>query len=288
MSNALHVSDFLNPNKGNAAFSVKQKLNEYKELYYKQVAKDLLVSCTYNKRYDRWCFFFKYPSEGNEKYPTAIMYDIMIEFNPTKKSDSTLASLDGYDIYIYSNAPSFIFTFDYVIKKQIGFPKSLPSNYLSKVAITKPPRVRNTFEIMTAEKTTWICFFHLYRNGYLSKNLAEKLIGDKTKGEEFYIKQMQSQPAKLAELKAMNDLLKSAREAEKMANKNKNLSKTYKKETLDKDNPLSVGNKLEFSNASFKSGLNRINPLKFLNKVEKRNTLNAKGLFKATELKSNL
>lgn len=282
MSNALHVTDFISPNKGNAAFSIKQRLNDFKTLYFSQISKDLVVSCTYNQRYDRWCFFFKYPSEGNDKYPTDIMYDILIEFNPNGKSDKGLATLDTYDIYIYSNAPSFIFTFDYVIKKQIGFPKSLPHSYLSRYAISKPPRVRNTFEIMTAEKTTWICFFHLYHNGYLTKDLANKLINDKNKNEDFYIKQMETQTAKLQELKTMNDLIKAAKDAEK--NK-KSPQKTYQLQKKQSD--LSVGNKFSF-NGSFKSGFKRINPLQFLSKVDKFNKKPAKSLFKADTLKSDL
>lgn|SRR5574344_1069843 len=278
MSNSLHVKDFLSPLSGNAAFSVKTKITEYKQLYFDKISKDLLVSCVYNQHYDRWMFFFKYPSEDNDKYPTAIMYDILIEFDPPNKSSKDLASLDDYDIYIFSNSPSFIFTFDYVIKKQIGFPKVLPSNFLSKVATSKAPRVRNTYEIMTVEKTTWICFYHLYKNGYLSKATAQQLIGKET--ESYFIKNMETQPQKLQELKAMTDMLKAA----KVADKNKKLEKSYRK---GDDTTNSMGDKTlhkSFNfNSSFRSGLNRINPLNFISHVSKRNTVNT-NVFKSNNL----
>ena len=280
MSNALHVVDFINPNKGNTAFSIRPKLEQYKQYYFEKVAKDLLVSATYNERKDRWCFFFKFPSGENDKYPTAIMYDILIEFNPISKSNKDLTSLDQYDIYIYSNSPSFVFTFDYVIKHKIGFPKILPNNYLSKVAISKAPRIRNTYEIMTVEKTTWICFWHLYRNGYLNKNMAKTLI-NKEKDENFYIKNMDTQPQKLQEIKQMQDLLKQEKLADKVAKQTKQLAKSYSSNSsIDTDNPLSVGNKL-----TFKSGLNKINQLKFLSHIEKKNELKTKNMFKADNLK---
>ena len=281
MSNALHVDDFLTPNKGNAAFSVKNKLEDFKQLYFTKISKDLLVSCTYNKRKDRWIFFFKFPSESNDKYPTPIMYDVMIEFDPTSKNDVNVASLNSYDIYIFSNSPSFIFTFDYVIKHKIGFPKALPGKYLSNIAISKPPKIRNTFEIMTAEKTTWICFFHLYRNGYLTKSVAEQLISkDKSKNEDFFIKQMETQPNKLHEIKLMNDLMKEAKKEEE---KKKDPTKTYRPVKEDKLNPLSFS-----FTKSFKSGLHRYNPKQVLSHVSKKNlgSLGAKSMFK-NDLKWN-
>ena len=81
---ALNYDNFMQPMKGQAAFSLKNKLDEYKKLYFELYAKELLVSCVYNKRYDRYTFFFKLPSAENEKYPTAIMYDILTEFDPKK------------------------------------------------------------------------------------------------------------------------------------------------------------------------------------------------------------
>ena len=278
MSNALHVNDFLTPNKGNAAFSVKNKLEDFKQLYFTKISKDLLVSCTYNKRKDRWIFFFKFPSERNDEYPTPVMYDVMIEFDPKDKAAAATATLNDYDIYIFSNSPSFIFTFDYVIKHKIGFPKALPGKYLSNVAISKPPKVRNTFEIMTAEKTTWICFFHLYRNGYLTKNIAEQLISkDASKNEDFFIKQMETQPGKLHEIKLMNDLMKSMKEEKQK----KDPTKVYKPPVRKDDgriNPLSFN----FTKA-FKSGLHFYRPKSVLSQVDKKNlgSRGAKSMFKS-------
>lgn len=234
---ALNYDNFMQPMKGQAAFSLKNKLDEYKKLYFELYAKELLVSCVYNKRYDRYTFFFKLPSAENDKYPTAIMYDIVIEFDPNKNKKEALkhsAIMNDYDIYVYSNSPSFVFTFDYVVKHKYGFPHCVPYSYLSKVAITKAPEIRNTFELMTIEKTTWMCFYHLVHNGYLTKELATSLIST-NKDENFYMRRVETQPRKLKEVKDMQDLLKENRAKERAA-KNKQISKDYQK--TDNDNPM--------------------------------------------------
>lgn len=217
---ALKYDNFMAPYKGNTAFNLNPKLNEYKQAYFEKYASKILVSCVYNAHNGRYTFFFKVPSGENDKYPTELLYDIIIEFNPPgnkKKDVENLADLQTYDIYIFSNSPSFIFTFDYVIKQKYGFPHCVPYSLLSKVAITKAPEVRNTFEIMTIEKTTWMCFFHLVHNGYLTKELCKTLIST-NKTESFYLKNVASQPAKLKEIKDLKDVLKSAKEKEKKKN----------------------------------------------------------------------
>jgi hypothetical protein len=214
---ALRYDNFMKPYKGNMAFNLNPKLEEYKKKYFDKFVKDILVSCVHNEKYDRWTFFFKLPSEENEKYPTALMYDIVIEFRPSqaiKKHSKTLGDLSQYDIYVFSNSPGFVFTFDYVIKHKFGgFPLCIPSNYLSKIAVTKAPVIRNTFELMTIEKTTWICFFHLVHNDYLVKNVCNKILS--TKPESFYVRAMATQPQKLKEIKDLHNVLKEERMKER-------------------------------------------------------------------------
>lgn len=273
---ALTIDNFLTPMKGNAAFNLNNKISEYKKKYFDKVAKDILVSAVYNKHKETYYFFFKIPSEENDKYPTAIMYDVMLEFSPnkttSKETAKNMADLKLYDIYAYSNSPSFIFTFDYVMKHRInGFPKSLPFNYLSRVAITKAPKVRNTYEIMTVEKTTWWAFYHLYRNGYLTKEVITSILSKNN--ENYFIKKMMTQPQKLKEIKDLNDIMKEAKLKEKAA-KNAN-PKTYKKISPVNKDPM-----------TYSFGVANRKPLKtnMTSKIMKRNNLNSKGMFKTNLL----
>ena len=258
----LRVNDFMNPFKGNSAFSIKPKIDALKKEYFETYAKKIYCSCVYNERYDRYTFFFKVPSSGNDKYPVELMYDIIIEFNPPKNDKKVVqpkADLNEYDIYIYSNSPSFVFTFDYVIKTQYGFPHCIGWMHLSKVAITKPPRIRNTLQIMTVEKTTWMCFFHLAHNGYLTKELINTLISS-GKNEAFYMKHVASQPEKLKELKDLMELMKKNREDKRLKKDEKEVKKELTKNSLF-HNPFKTNFKFDFTFMQNKK----------LKKIEKKN-----------------
>lgn len=262
MSMPLRVNDFMNPFKGNSAFSIKPKIDALKKEYFETYAKKIYCSCVYNERYDRYTFFFKVPSSGNDKYPVELMYDIIIEFNPPKNDKKVVqpkADLNEYDIYIYSNSPSFVFTFDYVIKTQYGFPHCIGWMHLSKVAITKPPRIRNTLQIMTVEKTTWMCFFHLAHNGYLTKELINTLISS-GKNEAFYMKHVASQPEKLKELKDLMELMKKNREDKRLKKDEKEVKKELTKNSLF-HNPFKTNFKFDFTFMQNKK----------LKKIEKKN-----------------
>lgn len=269
MSNSLKYDNFMKPYKGNTAFNLNPKLEEYKKKYFDKFVKDILVSCVHDEKHDRWTFFFKLPSEENEKYPTALMYDIVIEFRPgqmIKKHSDTLADLSQYDIYVYSNSPGFVFTFDYVIKWKFGgFPLCIPSNYISKVAVQQAPVVRNTFEIMTVEKSTWICFFHLVHNDYLIKSVCNKILSGKK--ESFYVRNIATQPQKLKEIKDLQNIVREEKLRQKaMVNSD---SKNFTKGGNDSNTKSSF---LENFKENFSVKNNKI--------VQKIGTLNDKVKFK--------
>ena len=242
---SLKYDDFMTPFKGNAAINLRPKLEEYKRSYFEKYAKDILVSCVYNDRYDRYTFFFKFPSGENDKYPTAIMYDIVLEFNPPKneKNLKHISELTPYEILMFSNSPSFIFTFDYVIKHTYGFPHCIGFNHLSKVAISKAPEMRNTLQIMTLEKSTWMCFFHLVHNGYMNKEMCKTIMSDKP--ESFFAKKVDSQPMKLKEIDELKKLMKEEKLADKQRKTQMDVKKNYNSEDNKKKNPMAFSFKIK-------------------------------------------
>ena len=233
---AFTYDSFYHPfGKGSGIANFNQKINELKDKYFKYISKHIMCSCVYNKFRDSYTFFFKIPSEENDQYPTDIFYDVVIEFIPNKQQKAALknaTSIKNYDIKIFSNSPGFVFTFDYVVKHRYnGFPTCIPFTMYSRVALTQPPRIKNTIEVMTIEKTTWWSFFHLEHNGYFDKDTINTILSNKN--ESFYIKQMISQPLKLKEVQEMKKLVSDAKKAEL------NKGKDAKPIKLNKDkNPM--------------------------------------------------
>lgn len=260
----LTYDNFMNPFKGQAAINLRPKMEEFKHAYFEKYAKDILVSCVYNERYDRYTFFFKFPSGENDKYPTAIMYDVVLEFNQPKDSKGlkNVSELNDYEVLMFSNAPSFVFTFDYVVKHTYGFPHCIGFGHLSKVAISQAPEIRNTYQLMTLEKTTWMCFFHLVHNGFMNKEMCSRIMS--TKSESYFAKQIDSQPAKLKEIKMLKDMMKEEKLKEKA--KQNGARKEFKK--ADSHNPMIFSFRAK-EDKRMKAIFKHNNPEKFKNSMHK-------------------
>lgn len=230
---SLVYDDFYHPlGRGNTAINFNAKFEELKKKYFTSIVKDIRVSAVKNEKKDIYIFFFKIPSEENDKYPTEVYYDVILEFIPKNKSDANASDLKNYNINVFSNSPSFVFTFQYVIKhKYNAVPKCLPYNRLSTLAITKPPEIRNRNEILTVEKTTWWALFHLDRNGYLTKELANTIITKKP--IDHYIKYIDSQPAKLKEIKTNQEILSEEKRTAKAKKNGQVIQKNY--QNINKD-----------------------------------------------------
>lgn len=228
--------------RGQATFDFSKKIKELKDKYFSSINKGILVSLVYDKKHDIYDFFFKVPSEDNGKLLTDIYYDTIIEFIPDPKNKQACLNASGlkdYHINIYSNSPGFTFTFTYVIKHRYNaIPKCVTYNLLSKVALQQAPVIKNQYQLMTMEKTTWWSLYHLDYNGFLNKEKALTLI-NKDKNINFFLKKIESQPEKLKELQEIKKLTKQERE--KLNKKQTNNHKDYNK-------PLTVTEKREIAN----------------------------------------
>jgi hypothetical protein len=214
--------------KGSAILSVEPKIKELKIKYFDKISKNIFVSCIYNKSKDSYTFFFKIPSE-NDEYLTSILYDVVLEFVPhDKKVNINESSLKNYDINIFSNSPGFTFTFDFVIThKYHAMATCIPNNYISSIAVQKAPEIRNTYQLMTIEKTTWWAFFHLDYNGYLNKETIKTLLSNDSINT--FIRKIKSQPEKLKEINEQKSILKEQKLKEMSDKNKKEAEKKYKK-----------------------------------------------------------
>lgn len=117
------------------------------------------------------CFFFHFlimtedPEREND-------YDVVIGFYPTKtqKFDTVITR---YDIKIFSNSPSFIYTYAYVAKQN----KLLIVDFYNKFDVNvlkKPPVSRNPGKIMGYEKSVYYaCKYLVEHENLLNKAYAK-------------------------------------------------------------------------------------------------------------------
>lgn len=109
-------------------------------------------------------FHFELPSHSAK----GVKYDVVIEF-PYKKEDLDRGNnLYEFPFKVYSNSPSFIYTYAYVF-----YQKNLICNWLvnryDRKTLSTPPKQRNEFGIIFYEKSI---FFSLY---YIRKNINQSL-----------------------------------------------------------------------------------------------------------------
>jgi len=109
-------------------------------------------------------FHFEMPSHSTH----GLMYDVIVEFPYSKGDLNKGNSLYEFPFKVYSNCPSFVYTYAYVF-----YQKDLICNWLldryDKKTLTTPPKTRNEFGIVFYERSI---FFALY---YIRKNINQSL-----------------------------------------------------------------------------------------------------------------
>ena len=114
------------------------------------------------KTKDAYAIYLKIPSESTEKF----YYDVVIEF--TSKTGSQYTTLEKYDIRVYSNDQSFIYTFAYAFNKNKMFITELSSK-MNKMALTEPPKERTPKLKIGYVKTIYFAYIFMKRFGLLTK-----------------------------------------------------------------------------------------------------------------------
>lgn len=111
-------------------------------------------------------FWVKVPSETYDQ--NKISYDVMflIKYDKSKRRENR-------DIEVYSNCPSFVFTYCYVYNKRGLFLQKLREK-MPIEALTKPPVIRNPIESLGFEKSTYIAARYLIDGHCLSDDYIAK------------------------------------------------------------------------------------------------------------------
>lgn len=109
-------------------------------------------------------FHFELPSHSTK----GIKYDIIVEFPYTSEDLSKGNNLMEFPFKVYSNCPSFVYTYAYVFHKH-GLICNWLLNRFDKKTLTTPPSQRNSFGVIFYERSI---FFALY---YIKKNINQSL-----------------------------------------------------------------------------------------------------------------
>jgi hypothetical protein len=257
------VSQMLRPfNKGFSALQVKLIMNDLVYRYIKNVKDKIKVK--YCKENNDYFIYAKIPSESNDTYPDSapIHYDVIVQLSPPNKAAIALDSIREYDAKIFSNIPSFVFTFNYVYHQKRAL-VNLPSEYYTRRAIMEKPRVRNPLYLLGIDKSLWFTIFYLDEHRLFKRTNIDALIdGNLNLLKLLKDERVKTQDRKIDECELREKHKRDLKEVErKTKQRNSARSKISQKRLRDKEveglfNDLSSGLHSEkFKAESLKSNL---------------------------------
>lgn len=159
---------------GSAALPSRQLLiQDYTNRMMKLEAdNDLTPLIFYDKYPDVYYLFFQIPSEGKGHKNS---YDVVLKFSPANRDQRKNARTIGeYNMQMFSNSPSFVYTFGYTYYKQKILIDFLAKEKYDKEILKTPPKLRNPQQAMTYEKSTVFAMLYLLKD----RKFLNKLIID--------------------------------------------------------------------------------------------------------------
>lgn len=167
-------------NSGFSAVSIKYLLEDLQKRYLVNIEPNITTVDAVKEK-DNYFILVKIPSESNTEYKSdKIFYDVIIELLPPNKSYLNNESVRDYDVRVYSNCPSFTYTFTYVYYKKDALIK-MPKGAYTRKALSKAPRVRNPLLLFGIEKTLWFAICYIDKNKLFKRSNLEALIKDDSK-----------------------------------------------------------------------------------------------------------
>lgn len=165
---------------------------------------------------------FKHKSE-HDKYN--VEYDTILQLSPPEDSDKTERFISNYTVKMYSNIPSFMFIYAYVVN-QNGWLIPEFKDHVSKKALEDEPSVRNPDEQMGFEKSIFFTAYFIRKNNltlvsklatigktYTLKRLAREI----PTSEEKLVEYNKAKAKVVADNKKKRKIEKDKRDKEKLA-----------------------------------------------------------------------
>lgn len=152
------IGEYLkNPYGKGAAFASSNKQKEDLDNQFKDIS-DKIVSKIYRYR-DFVIYHVVIPSTKKD----SVNYDVVVEVE-TKNLHEGAASLEDIEFKIFSNCPSFIFTFAHVFRARGMLCEWLLPKYNKEVR-TIPPTQKNQYGIIGLERSIYLALKHLHTTG---------------------------------------------------------------------------------------------------------------------------
>jgi hypothetical protein len=156
----IKVTQMLRPfNKGFSALQIKLVMNDLVYRYTQNIKNKIKVRAF--KENNDYFIYTQVPSESNDEYPDSapIHYDVIIQLIPPNKASLAWDSIREYDVKVFSNIPSFVFTFNYVYHRQRAL-IDMPRGYYTQKALMEKARVRNPLNLLGIDKSLWFTIYY--------------------------------------------------------------------------------------------------------------------------------
>lgn len=207
---AFFIREFYNNPAGKGATFLN--INAIKEKFiprYNEIAKRVLCS-SYLAPTGAVFIHVRIPSSVE-----GIHYDIVLTFKPNDKS--TGVGVEGMDMQIFSNSPSFLYTYAFAYDKSgllaKEFKKKISSQMFDEIAGAKNP-----YAILSYDFSVFAALHHVITNGYTNLLNLQHIVGYKNFPELY--KAVQHAESLRKNRKAQKDLNKLAKLQEMQRRKN--------------------------------------------------------------------
>ena len=117
-------------------------------------------------------------NEKTREYPTRLYYDVIFEFIPKRNinidENTYLSDESTYRLKVYSNMPSFLYTFTYTyaLKKSIA-DIALENKLVSKYAMKNAAKTTNPYNLTALDTSLYVMLKLLRNNGILGRYTVE-------------------------------------------------------------------------------------------------------------------
>lgn len=144
--------------------------NKY-AVYIRNKGNKIKMNAYYNKLSGEYTFHLIMPSE-TERTNT---YDVVFQFSDPKKEHNQELSISNYDVTVFSNSPSFAYTFAHVYAKNGLLINDLKSRF-DKIIFRKEPVVRNRYNIVNYEKYVYFGARYIIDSKRLNRAFLDMII----------------------------------------------------------------------------------------------------------------
>jgi hypothetical protein len=173
---SVKVAQMLRPfNKGFSAFQIKLVMNDLVYRYVQNIKNKIKIRIY--KENEDYFIYAKIPSESNSEYPDSspIFYDIIIQLIPPNKASLAWDNIREYDAKVFSNIPSFVYTFNYIYHQKRAL-VNLPSMYYTHRALNEKAKIRNPLNLLGIDKSLWFTIYHIDYNKLFKKANIDTLV----------------------------------------------------------------------------------------------------------------